>query len=228
MHQMGREHRNGACSPVLIVDDDVDICNSVSDALEHEGYPVEIRHDGVQALAYLRDGARPRLILLDILMPVMDGRAFRKVQREDPALSSIPVIPFSAHLEPGDAEAMATPYFIRKPIRLETLLATVRQFSAPPTGGEMAMYVRTDVYRTPFLILLAAIVGWILLQAAIAQRDRGSRDERRPFGVRSEPGRYGVAGAGPGGDGQRPMGRVSLGASRIGSDWGAGLVSVVP
>jgi CheY-like chemotaxis protein len=87
---------------ILIVEDDLDIREALADALGCEGYDLVLAQHGQEALELLRDGARPDVILLDLLMPVMSGWQFRQIQLADPVLAEIPVIVVSAS-HPGDA-----------------------------------------------------------------------------------------------------------------------------
>lgn len=114
---------------VLVVEDDPDIRATLCEALEDNGYTAVGAGNGVEALAYLRGAAeRPCLILLDLMMPVMDGQTFRAEQRADAALAAIPTIVISAYrdLERYAAE-LATEY-LPKPVRLDTLLETARRY----------------------------------------------------------------------------------------------------
>ena len=70
---------------ILVVDDDRGAMEALSDILEYEGYHVERAQDGLQALEHLQKSRpSPNLIILDLLMPVMDGWEFRIRQKEDP------------------------------------------------------------------------------------------------------------------------------------------------
>ena len=117
---------------VLVVDDDEDIRLAMSDTLEAEGYRVVLAEDGLDALAKLRAGAaRPNLILLDLMMPNMDGSGFCAAKQQDPALSAIPVVIVSADsrvtqkaVELGVAGSLA------KPVRIADLVATIERFSS--------------------------------------------------------------------------------------------------
>src|SRR4051794_23983356 len=80
---------------VLVVDDDVSIRGFLAEALRDEGYEVQTAGNGHDALALLREW-RPDLILLDLMMPVMDGWAFRTEQRLIPNMADVPVIVLSA------------------------------------------------------------------------------------------------------------------------------------
>jgi len=120
-----------ACAPepqVLIVEDDVDIREALSQILEEEGYVVSTAANGQEALARLRTGPPPRVILLDLMMPVMDGWQFRAAQRQDPQLAQIPVVIISADSNVRDkASSIGAHGFFRKPIEIAGLLATVER-----------------------------------------------------------------------------------------------------
>ena len=119
------------CAGVLVVEDDADILRAIVQVLEDEGYAVRAAENGSVALAALREpgAARPCVILLDLMMPVMDGWAFRAEQLRDPALSDIPVIILTA-----DGAAVEKPGLLRaagalpKPVELLTLLDAIQPF----------------------------------------------------------------------------------------------------
>lgn len=116
---------------VMIVDDDGDIREAIAEALSDQSYGVVEAANGEEALAHLRGGThdRPCVILLDIMMPVMDGWQFRDAQRSDPAIKDIPVVVLSAHASISEAaNDMAVTDFLRKPVKLETLLAAVARY----------------------------------------------------------------------------------------------------
>ena len=112
---------------IMVVDDDDDIRRSVADALEEEGYVVSTASMGRDALRLLKDsGVRPDIILLDMMMPDMDGWAFREEQEKDPELASIPIIVFTAYGAPKEtAQQLRAAGYLRKPPRLSELLSTV-------------------------------------------------------------------------------------------------------
>ena len=83
-------------SIVLIVDDDPAVVEGLSELLEEEGYDVAVAKDGRDALDQLRTGLRPSVILLDLMMPRMDGWDFRHEQMKDAELRDIPTIVISA------------------------------------------------------------------------------------------------------------------------------------
>ena len=119
------------CTGVMIIEDDPDIRDTILEVLGDYQFPAVGAENGAEALARLQNPAsiRPCLILLDIMMPVMDGFGFRAAQQGDPELAGIPVVVLTAHAS-GDQAArdMAVDGWIRKPFDLETLLLTVRKY----------------------------------------------------------------------------------------------------
>jgi len=114
------------CAMVLLVEDDVDVREAVTDTLEDAGYRVIAARHGQEALELLRNGGpRPCLILLDLMMPVMDGWQFRDLQSKDPALADIPVVALSAH---GGLHALGAADHLRKPVQLRALMDVVERF----------------------------------------------------------------------------------------------------
>ncbi len=119
------------CRGVLIVEDDPDIRETIEQVLADHDVPATTAENGAIALQRLQtaDEPPPCVILLDMMMPVMDGREFRTRQQADPALRGIPVVVLSAHVT-GDraAEEMGVDGYLKKPCDLETLLATIGRF----------------------------------------------------------------------------------------------------
>lgn len=114
---------------ILIVDDEESIRRTLADILADAGYTVATAANGAEALTYLRHAQHPKLILLDLMMPVMDGWHFRTRQCNDPALQTIPVVVLSAYLELGQrATTIAADAYLPKPIDLEELLTLVERF----------------------------------------------------------------------------------------------------
>lgn len=112
---------------ILLVEDDDIIRESLAETLEDEGYGVASAANGQQALDWLRANPAPRLILLDIYMPVMSGTEFRQRQLDDPALAVIPVIVLSA-VAPDRVAALRPQVFLQKPPDLDVLLEVVKRF----------------------------------------------------------------------------------------------------
>jgi CheY-like chemotaxis protein len=93
---MSDSDRSSPSRRVLIVEDDPAICSSISEALREEGFDVATAAHGRAALELLRTAPRPSAIVLDLMMPVMDGWDFRHEQLRDPALKDIPVVVVTA------------------------------------------------------------------------------------------------------------------------------------
>jgi CheY-like chemotaxis protein len=109
---------------ILVVDDDVRIRESLSEALEFEGYQVVSVADGRAALEYLQDAEPPCVVLLDVMMPVMDGRQLRQIMLGDPRLAHIPVVLITAGGTQA-ASGVAAAEVLYKPLRIETVLSSV-------------------------------------------------------------------------------------------------------
>jgi len=117
-------------SPVLIVEDDADLREMMAQLLSLEGYRTETAANGRDALQYLASGHRPDLILLDLMMPVMDGWEFRRRQVEDPTIAEVPVVVLSA-LDAARAADLGGTAFLKKPLDFDRLLELVRRFCVP-------------------------------------------------------------------------------------------------
>jgi two-component system, chemotaxis family, chemotaxis protein CheY len=113
--------------PVLIVEDDVELRDMMAQLLTLEGFVATAVANGREALEYLRKGDRPDIILLDLMMPVMDGWEFRRKQQSDPTLATVPVVVLSAldHRRAAEVDAVA---FLKKPLDFDRLLELVRRY----------------------------------------------------------------------------------------------------
>jgi CheY-like chemotaxis protein len=122
--------------PILIVDDDADIRFVISELLSDEGYTVAQAANGREALIYLQTAKPlPCVILLDMMMPLMNGWDFLHARQRDRVLQAIPVVLISAFRELAEAAApLGVQGALAKPLDLDRLLATVQQYcpSAPP------------------------------------------------------------------------------------------------
>ena len=112
---------------VFVVEDDVDTRDMLGRFPELEGFRVELASNGKQALERLSAGVEPCVILLDLMMPVMDGWQFRREQVQDQALAGIPVIVVSAAGRDRISEIDASDY-LSKPVDLEQLLERVTRY----------------------------------------------------------------------------------------------------
>jgi CheY-like chemotaxis protein len=116
----------GAGRNVLVVEDDADIRAALSLTLQGGGYQVAEASNGKEALDQLRHGSPADLIVLDLMMPVMDGWQFRREQQRDPRLAAIPVVIVSAD---GSVQQKATAIgaegYVKKPVDPRVLLEMV-------------------------------------------------------------------------------------------------------
>jgi CheY-like chemotaxis protein len=109
---------------ILIVEDDPDIRSNLQALLELEGYRVLTATHGRAALDILAAVEKPSLIFLDIMMPVMDGREFLKVAKNDIALAPIPVVVISTY---GPNEVQGADAYIKMPFELNRVLQLASQ-----------------------------------------------------------------------------------------------------
>ena len=134
----------GPTHTVLVIEDDTDVRNALAELLSTEGYAVSLTADGGEALDKLRAGLRPSVILLDLMMPNVDGWDFRRAQLDDPTLAAIPVIlltasgfrPDSMRSDRGRLEMLP------KPVQAHVLLDTLERLATPlqtPTSFESAL-----------------------------------------------------------------------------------------
>jgi CheY-like chemotaxis protein len=110
---------------VLIVEDDLDARETMRFILERAGFEVDGASDGREALAALRGGGRPCLILLDLGMPVMDGWAFLSALESDGELAQIPIVVVSARTD--GAVGARVKGMLSKPFDARVLVDTVRE-----------------------------------------------------------------------------------------------------
>jgi two-component system, chemotaxis family, chemotaxis protein CheY len=118
---------------VLLVEDDADVCDAVKETLEDEGYDVAVAENGLRAMNILQaSGPLPCLVLLDLMMPVMNGEEFLQEMRKEPRLSSVPVVLLTADGSvPHKARVLNVAAGLRKPVELRDLLATVSEHCRP-------------------------------------------------------------------------------------------------
>ena len=115
--------------PILLVEDDFDVRDALLEILESEGCPVVGAGNGQEALNQMRMGPSPCLILLDLMMPVMDGWQFRAEQMRDPTLAIIPVVLMSADARVDqEAATMGAATYLRKPLEIGDLLEIVARY----------------------------------------------------------------------------------------------------
>jgi CheY-like chemotaxis protein len=125
---------------ILIVEDDLDIRETLAEVLRQEGHRVTTAQDGLSALAWLGSvAALPCLIFLDLRMPVMDGLTFRQRQAQDPRLRHIPVVFLSASRDDLPQGALAGARYLAKPIDLDQLFALVDRTCPPLSSVQLGV-----------------------------------------------------------------------------------------
>lgn len=116
---------------ILIVDDDPDIRDALGECLRYEGYSVHAAADGRDALDRLEFGLKPDLILLDLMMPVLNGFDVLAALKKRPDWSAIPVVVVSANRGYQAGDLAGAVDVLRKPVNMERLLAVVEQSASP-------------------------------------------------------------------------------------------------
>jgi two-component system, chemotaxis family, chemotaxis protein CheY len=109
---------------VIVVEDELDLCETLRDVFEDEGYHVGVANNGADALVLMRGlDEKPCIIILDLLMPVMDGNQFYTALKSDPRLGDVPVVITTS--DPTHApDGVIT---LTKPVSLDRLLDTVKK-----------------------------------------------------------------------------------------------------
>jgi CheY-like chemotaxis protein len=116
--------------PILIVDDEFGIVEAIRDFLQDEGYPTAIALNGRQALEFMM-AQRPSMVVLDYMMPVMNGGELLETMKRTPELSTIPVVLMSAS-PPRMWQGLPATAFLLKPFGLAELIGAVRHAVGEP------------------------------------------------------------------------------------------------
>jgi CheY-like chemotaxis protein len=118
--------------PILIVEDDFAIRRTLANLLAEEGYEVTCAADGREAFSLLVDrGFRPRLIILDLWMPTMNGFQFRALQQDYARWAEIPVLVITAsRFNSDDLSGLGLTHILRKPLQLDDLLAKTEELTS--------------------------------------------------------------------------------------------------
>lgn len=115
---------------ILVVEDDTSIRELLVELLESEGYSVTSAINGLEGLKLLESGEKPNLILMDLMMPVMDGYTFRSEQLNNLEWAKIPTVVMSAEANAREKmKAYNITAFLSKPVELEIILDTVAKYS---------------------------------------------------------------------------------------------------
>jgi CheY-like chemotaxis protein len=116
---------------ILVVDDDHDFREALSEVLTEAGYPVQQAENGEVALARVGDEA-PGIVLLDLKMPVLDGWGVMERMRGDARSSAIPILILSAYGFEWEAELLGAQGYIPKSVGMDEILERVRKAAGPP------------------------------------------------------------------------------------------------
>jgi CheY-like chemotaxis protein len=121
---------------ILIVDDDPDLATIVAEVLSKAGYQTDVAENGQQALTRLQADRDWDLVLLDLMMPVMNGWEFRAEQLLQPAIADIPIVAFSGGVNAQQAAvALGAAAALRKPVGRDELLGTVGKVLETSAAG---------------------------------------------------------------------------------------------
>ncbi|HEY1817729.1 MAG TPA: ATP-binding protein [Kofleriaceae bacterium] len=123
MMQLSHATNDASVRRILLIEDDADLAEALGDVLEDGGHDVIRASDGDDGLRKMRE-SRPDVVVLDLMMPHVDGWQFRIAQRRDPALATTPVVVISASNSPT-AAAVDADLYLRKPLDTTTLLRAI-------------------------------------------------------------------------------------------------------
>lgn len=114
------------CNSILIVEDDEGIRNLLRLAIEMEGYHTTTASNGKEGLDALEKLSKPCLILLDLMMPVMDGWSFARSLEKDMVLAQIPIVLVTAYSDKAGSIKAKT--ILKKPVNMEVLFRTIKEY----------------------------------------------------------------------------------------------------
>jgi CheY-like chemotaxis protein len=125
------------CKSILVVEDDELICTTIQYLLELEGYYVMTAPNGKVALEMLKSLEHPCLILLDLMLPIMNGWELLEVLRHDSKdlLAAIPIVITSAAGPAATDASRRVDGYIKKPIDIDLLLSTVKKYCGVPKAS---------------------------------------------------------------------------------------------
>jgi CheY-like chemotaxis protein len=128
----------GNCQSILIVEDDMDIRNALRDMVELDGYYAETAENGADAMRKLNDMPKPCLIILDIMMPVMNGLEFLAASERDSRIVTVPVVIVTAYEAIARRERSRAAGIVGKPIDIDRLRKFILDFCGPPPADVAA------------------------------------------------------------------------------------------
>ena len=143
---------------VLVIDEDESVHRALRKILEPEGFTVISAHTGQEGLRVARE-KRPRIIILDILMPDMDAWTVLKELKQHPALSTIPVVLLTMTDDKETGFALGASAFINKPIEQDQLLEAIQRHKAS-ADGRHALVVEDDPHQRDLVLRMLEKEGW--------------------------------------------------------------------
>jgi len=143
---------------VLVIDEDESVQRALGKILEPEGFTVISARSGKEGLRLARE-KHPRIIILDILMPDMDGWSVLKELKQHPALASIPVVLLTMTDDKETGFALGASAFINKPIEQDQLLDAIRHHKAS-ADGRHALVVEDDPHQRDLVLRMLEKEGW--------------------------------------------------------------------
>lgn len=183
---------------VLVIDDDVDLLDAICEVLRDAGYLVSSAGNGFEALRVLADQPLPDLILIDLMMPIMDGYSFRQVQLADPRLAAVPTIALSAGPFDGRIQQLGLAAWMAKPVSVAALIAAVERHrlrrpcdpplpATGPSSHTMQFYDAADQLAASVAGFLAPAVLAGEGAVVVATRDHWERIETRLAAAGCDP-----------------------------------------
>jgi signal transduction histidine kinase/CheY-like chemotaxis protein len=173
VHHQGDQR--GACT-VLVVEDDSRSADLLKIYLEGAGYAVSFAWDGVDGLALARR-LKPAAVILDILLPRLNGWDLLAQLKSDPVTSDIPVVIVSMVDEQGAGFALGAAEYLVKPVDRARLLDVLARSLAPPGDGRTLVAIDDDPVDLDLIEAVLAPEGWRVVRAAGG--DEGVRSVRR-------------------------------------------------
>lgn len=185
---------------ILVIDDDQDLLDAICEVLRDAGYRVSSAGNGFDALRVLAAEPLPDLILIDLMMPIMDGYSFRHLQLADSRLAAIPTIALSAGPFDGRIQQLRLAAWMAKPVSVAALIAVVERHrlrraaeAAPlpvsPSGHSMQFYDSPDQLAASVARFLAPALLVGDGAVVVATRDHWERVEASLAAAGCEPGR---------------------------------------
>ena len=167
-------------STILVVDDDVNIRQLLRQQLEPEGYNVSEAKDGVEAISQVKQAA-PDLVILDVMMPQMNGFDVAAVLKNDPKTMSIPIIILSIVEDKERGYRLGIERYLTKPIETETLLHEIGTVISQGTSSQKVLVVDEDLSTVKTLTKALEVKGYSVFEAIDAEQLREKAMSVEPY-----------------------------------------------